>query len=345
MFRQSLLNSGLHYFINESPHSIWITIRKKFIVYPVVENIAQESSTDIVQCKAEGFNSDYRELDESHKQLIAALRNEFEIEISDHKETKDANVKLFEQITRKDKANYDLKQEIKIIATNLEVVESNSKKSNKIIKQKEKDLYDLKKEHSKEKEDLESIDKELKELKAKVIREEKEFKRKSKKQEKKDFLKNLKTENKLEEIECDKCDAKMSTIQHMKTHTRVHHMKESPTQTDDITLEDKSVQSEESVTNCDKTIQTCEVIISEQPQIIVSVKYPCYYCAINIESKEHLRDHKKRCHEKLVPFNLVKSVPPKFEFPQIGFPPVGFPPVGFPTINQTRLSTFYSPLG
>ena len=29
--RQSLVNSNLHYFVNESPHSVWITIRKKFL--------------------------------------------------------------------------------------------------------------------------------------------------------------------------------------------------------------------------------------------------------------------------------------------------------------------------
>ena len=31
LIRQSLVKSGLHFFVNESPHSLWVTVRKKFI--------------------------------------------------------------------------------------------------------------------------------------------------------------------------------------------------------------------------------------------------------------------------------------------------------------------------
>ena len=31
LIRESLIRSNLHFFVNESPHSMWITIRKRFL--------------------------------------------------------------------------------------------------------------------------------------------------------------------------------------------------------------------------------------------------------------------------------------------------------------------------
>ena len=57
------------------------------------------------------------------------------------------------------------------------------------------------------------------------------------------------------------------------------------------------------------------------------VEYHCYYCGTNIESKEHLKDHKKNCHDKFSQISNGKSVYSKLKLPPIAFPPVGFPPV------------------
>jgi chromosome segregation ATPase len=120
----------------------------------------QDDHKEIVTCKVEDLPADYRELEEQHKNLGAAFegpRNQFESEISKHTHAMDAYDKLKDQITKKEIANTELKQEIKIILNNCEATESNSKKYIKTIKEREKKLYDLKKEHTKEKEDLESI--------------------------------------------------------------------------------------------------------------------------------------------------------------------------------------------
>jgi hypothetical protein len=67
--RQSLVYSGLHYFIEESPHSNWITIRKKFICNQ------QDDPKEIVACKVEDLQADYSELEEKHKQLEQRLED------------------------------------------------------------------------------------------------------------------------------------------------------------------------------------------------------------------------------------------------------------------------------
>ena len=202
------------------------------------------------------------------------------------------------------------------------------------------------------KEKLAAIENELKELKAKQIRDEKLIKKKSKKQEKKDFLMNLQAENNVEQFECDKCDAKMTTIQNLKTHLRIHHLIHSSSQTDDI------IQFKISDTMKAKSIQTFDVVISEK-SVQEFESYQCFYCRINIESKSQLKEHKKQCNGDLFKFNIVKSTPVKASVPQIGFPPVGFssvvfppigfssacfPPFGFPSINSRCSSPFYSPV-
>ena len=136
---------------------------------------------------------------------------------------------------------------------NLEVAEDNSKKMSKVVKEKDKEIYNLKKDHSKNIVNFENIEQELKELKARVLRDEKELKKKSKKQEKKDIMKNLVDNIEVDEIKCDMCEYKFSSIQPLKMHVRVHHMRHSQTQTVDIRQEDKSSQSRESVIWHDKT--------------------------------------------------------------------------------------------
>ena len=181
--RQSLVNSRLHYFINESPHSIWITIRKKLIPNPDNLNNDLEDPTNAVPVKDEEFQDNNKNLEGRNRELEAAfdnIRNELESEIGDHKVTKDANERLNEQLNRKEETNLNLKQGIKNIEATLEAEETNSKKSSKIVREKDKEIYDLKKENSKSKEDLENVVKELKELKVKVSKDEK----KSRKQEK-----------------------------------------------------------------------------------------------------------------------------------------------------------------
>jgi hypothetical protein len=85
----------------------------------------------------------------------------------------------------------------------------------------------------------------------------------------------------------------------------------------------------------------------EKERVGKFVEYPCFYCGTNIESKEHLKDHKKSCHDKFIQLRNSKSLISKLKllpnyFPPIGFPPVGFPPVGFPPFFTSNLSPFYA---
>jgi hypothetical protein len=62
-------------------------------------------------------------------------------------------------------------------------------------------------------------------------------------------------------------------------HMRVHHMGQCITQTDEIVLKEVSVQSTPSKSVSDKNIQTNS---DEEMNADDFVKYPCYYCGINI---------------------------------------------------------------
>ena len=329
--RQSLVNSKLHYFISESPHSIWITIRKKFIPYQDNLNNDHEASIKAVPIKDEELEASYKDLEERNKELEAAfdnLRNELESEIGDHKVTKDANKRLNEQLMRKEQTNFNLKQEIKNMEATLEAGETNSKKSVKIVREKDKEIYELRKENSKSKEDLENAVKELRELKVKVSKDEK----KSKKQEKKEFMNNLVAVNKQEEISCNMCDSKLLSFQNLKTHMRAQHMKQTQTQTDDISQSDKSSQSDESES----------AKLNDNERVAVFSKYQCFYCGFKIESKEHLRSHKNKCHEKSNFLKNIKSAISQKIFPPIGFPHIGFSPIGFPPNIPSSLPPLYS---
>ena len=51
IFNLSLVKSGLHYFVNKSPHSIWITVRKKFINNSSFHSTRHNEATDVISVK------------------------------------------------------------------------------------------------------------------------------------------------------------------------------------------------------------------------------------------------------------------------------------------------------
>ena len=145
-------------------------------------------------------------------------------------------------------------------------------------------------------------------------------------------MKNL-LDDKHEESACDICDLKLSPMQTVKTHMRIHHMKHSQTQTDDASYDDKGSQSEETHSTLDKIVQTSEGAQSDQAEHVeIFLKYQCFYCELKIESREHLKDHRKKCRDKSVQLNLQK-ISSKSGFPQLSFPPIGFPSLGFSSLG------------
>ena len=106
-------------------------------------------------------------------------------------------------------------------------------------------------------------------------------------------MKNLEPNKNLEEIECDKFDNKLQTMQNLKTHMRVNHM--SQTQTADVVSDEKITQ-------------TCETIDSDQEGSKVYEQYSCFYCNKEIASEHHLLEHRVICHG-------ATDTPSLFSFP------------------------------
>ena len=82
LVRKSLEKSNLHFFINESPHSMWITIRKRFRNKHITshENIPVEEAfkAHIDHGKT---NADYKNLQAMYNELkdnFETLRKDFE---------------------------------------------------------------------------------------------------------------------------------------------------------------------------------------------------------------------------------------------------------------------------
>ena len=51
LIRESLIRSNLHFFVNESPHSMWITIQKRFLDNQN-PNLCEETFEEIASEKA-----------------------------------------------------------------------------------------------------------------------------------------------------------------------------------------------------------------------------------------------------------------------------------------------------
>ena len=91
VIRQSLVTSNLHYFINESPHSIWITVRKKFMNTELGDKAAGcfESPALIVK-DTEKISRDFNLLMDKYNSLVNAfetMKVNYEHEINEHEAT------------------------------------------------------------------------------------------------------------------------------------------------------------------------------------------------------------------------------------------------------------------
>ena len=160
----SVRDSLLNYSIQETPFSLYLTIRKTFsqssptstqsFCPNVVINDREIKEVKILKNKL-------KNLEDSNSILNGDLEeatNDLEISFKRIKELEDiveenANkaerlekVKVKEGIEKNEQAVTQLKAEKKILETDLEVSEKNSKKMLKEIKAKDKDIYDLKKE-------------------------------------------------------------------------------------------------------------------------------------------------------------------------------------------------------
>ena len=121
-------------------------------------------------------------------------------------------------------------------------------------------------------------------------------------------------------LECDKCDVKVESVKAFKLHERAVHMSSSLAQTEETVQKDKCVQFSVQEFSEDKTVQTLE-----SKAHVVTSKYPCFYCSINIVSDNHLSEHKVRCRGTA---NM---------FCQPGLPPLPDPRFSFSSSCPPRL--------
>ena len=342
--RQSLFQSNLHFFINESPHSMWITIRKRFRnnhFNPHEKGSTDEASEHAIDAehlvKQVITEDDYKKLKEKYAQLendFESLKSDFDCEVSEHEAVIKERNKLSLGTSSKVSVIEQLKQELDALKSELGSKDNEIKKNYKLMKVKEKEMHDLKKEHEKVKDDYVQVNRDFKELTAKVNKEEKDLKRKEKSKQKKDFLNNLKTEAKQNEFTCDICENTFETTGKLKLHIRSIHLKNDSTQTEEKMLENKTVQTSSIEYTCVKETQCPDEKMclmkdkgsDTKPRFKFETK-SCSSCRNTFPSESHLIDHRKSCLGTKTQFSPLSNPTP---FP-IGFPsstafPFWFPP-------------------
>ena len=286
----SVRDSSLNFSIQETPFSLYLTIRKSFIkskeAYPY-QNVSNQNNVHEVKIKTEEEN-----LEKKVKQLEKinlTLQNDFEDAISDcesaYKRISDLESSLKEKIAseneEQEKKVEELKQEKSNLDDNLEATTKKLKTLQNVLKNKEREVDNLKKENAI--------------VTAKLVEVETDFA---------NFTLKVKTENRKKKkvdmkasYECDKCDVKTEALQKLTAHKRITHMMTKTAQTEMNDVEDKIVQVSRTEFECDKSEQTSDEqtldakIITEE----TFVKYPCCYCGTMIANKYHLGEHIERC--------------------------------------------------
>ena len=276
--RATLVSSGLHYFVKESPHSLWISVKKKFIDENVNTFVHQpdvvkdhgEEKIEMILSDLEGWKEQYYSLLKNYNSVKAA----FEEEINDHQTTTKDNMELQTLNQKNEKVINNILEEKRSLQNDINNLESDLKRSIKTLKLKENEIYDLKKEKAKAGEDLQMLEKELRDFKSKANQEKKTQIRKLKKEEKKDFLNNMKVESKKDEFACDKCNLKFPSTEKLIAHTRNVHVSQKSSQTEEKLVEDKFIQH--TLNYKDKIVQTCGNVFPEGRTMLMFEKYPCY---------------------------------------------------------------------
>ena len=315
---KSVRNSYLNYNVQETPYSLYLTIRKSFAdnkISPALDQTQNHLKSDIedrklleLERKIEKLEIMLKASEDSNLILkfkyedalsdceqsygkIKILENKV-VSVEQEKGEKDNKSEAARQTQEKDKIIKELKNDKTKLETELEDVEQNRKVLNKLVKSKEKENYDLRKENLKVLENLEEVKAKLANLTATVNREKKLEEKKTKKKERKDFLNNLKTTGSQElDLGCNKCDVRFETVIKLQNHERIVHMKSCSSQTEDKVMIDKKVQYDKLAGSSDKSVETAERVVLED----AFETYSCYYCDKKIASENHLKEHREKC--------------------------------------------------
>ena len=297
--------------------------RFKVLNKSIIETFEENSDKSNLMCKN-------KKLEEA----FHATKMNYEQEISDHEITvKEKNVAMNE-IMKKEKLINQFKADLKNLEQEIDSAEKKDKSSSKALKTKEKEFYEIKKENTKIKEDLDRVKVELVKFKTTANQEKKELERKFKKTEKKDFLNNMKSaSNQADTFNCGHCGEKFGSKDMLRNHIKIHHEQTSSTQTDEISLEMKSVQCE---LDRNKLVQkkdaeqnvTEEAFVNapNEPVVKKASSLSCNPCGKYFFSEISVKEHKQVCQGKQT-FSTVQN-------------PLTFLPVGF---SSTPFSTWLPP--
>ena len=176
LIRQNLVRSGLHFFVNESPFSLWITIRKKFISGAATDTTIKNHDTIKHETKVHDDENRHKDLADDYAKLskaYEALKIDFETEIGEHRDSIDENRKLRAEVLRKGDIISSLKEETQQLKEEFEAVKESHNKVKKELKDKDKEMYNVKKENVKVKEDFEQLNNKYKEFQSTVNKEKK----------------------------------------------------------------------------------------------------------------------------------------------------------------------------
>ena len=287
LIRESLNNSNLHYFINESPHSIWITIRKRLINCrdPDVKSL---NATSTVNVKQEVITEERKVFKEELNRLEAAndtLKLNFESEISQHEQVIKKVNQLTVEVSNKDKVIEDLMLEINTLKSDLNSKEKGSKDDKRVIKETQKVIHDFKRENERLKESLTSASTEVKDLKNQIKADQKETLKKAKAQEKKDHAKSLVTEAKPSDIPCNFCENTGS----LRLHIVDAHAK--TTNTDDVETKETYTQ-----TLPNNVKEENEKPVEFSATKFELRKFKCDYCGYLFQTQSAMQEHRVGFH-------------------------------------------------
>ena len=173
------------------------------------------------------------------------------------------------------------KEEIENLRNEFEASEQSLKALKKLEKSKDKEIYDLKKENSNLSESSLRVKSDFTTFKCAANKEKKEFEKQVKKLEKEKGTFNVKPE-----YQCTKCNVETESLCALKHHMLSYHIQTKSTQTKEVVMEDKKVQSVGEFKS-DKNVQT--TVPSEVGQ------YNCFYCDKTIDNEASLSEHRSKC--------------------------------------------------
>ena len=268
---QVLRHSDLHFSAQETPYSMYISIRKKMRKHeanPPPLSYGPEEICDLKrQCK-------------SLENALEAVKNELSQEIDAHEETMEEKNNLDRRLTSSEELNDNIKNKNEELKVEVRDLDSNLKLMKKNMKTKEKELYDFKKENETFRENLEGAKSDLKRLSVQVKKYEKDGIKKSKVKQSKDTQNNM-------EFPCDICPNKYESPVQLRVHVKLDHCTTNSSQTEEIFLESKSVQTREDIQigNANQTFVTADFEI-----------YSCFYCHKELVCEQDMNQHRLRCH-------------------------------------------------